>query len=258
MSIGAPEPVRHVHQATVGSTNAVALDLACDVPANETLWITADEQTAGRGRRGRAWTSFPGNLYATMVVRRSEPAHPTLPLAAALCLRDALLDLVPGAERTIGLKWPNDLLWNDRKFAGILVEVRALADGYAIAVGFGVNLAGLPPELTDVATSLRDEGVVLPSRELFDALASRWRTEGEPACSGTGTADVRRRWLDHARGVGKPIVVRLPTSELRGTFERMDETGRLILLKDDGSREAIAAGDVFLRTQPEVRQQDHE
>ena len=213
----------------------------------ETLWVTADVQTGGRGRRGRAWHSPAGNLHATALVRVTRPIHPTLPLAAALCLRDALVDRLPPSAEHVALKWPNDLLWDDRKIAGILIEVRALAEGHAVAIGFGVNLAASPPDLPDTTMSLAERGHALAPLALHEALAARWSEVGTGALRGDDAADTRARWLRHARGLGQPITVRLPHAELVGTFERMDESGHLILLKDDGSREAIAAGDVFLR-----------
>src|SRR5437016_6850797 len=115
--------VRHVAHEVLGSTNVEALHLARQ-GEHGPLWITADRQTAGRGRRGRAWVSPPGNLYASLLLR--EPAQPRraaeICFIAALALSDAIFEIAPRAAAALALKWPNDVLVDGAKTAGILVE----------------------------------------------------------------------------------------------------------------------------------------
>src|SRR5256885_11838855 len=102
---------------TLGSTNREALGRA-----GGPLWITARRQTAGRGRRGRTWVSQPGNLYATLLLASpGRPQYrPQLSLVAGLAVHDALVEIAPGCKRRLAIKWPNDLLLDESKFAGIL------------------------------------------------------------------------------------------------------------------------------------------
>src|SRR5882672_7612875 len=133
---------------TVGSTNAEALRCA---RAGETgpLWITARAQSAGRGRRGRAWVSEPGNLYATLLL--TDPAPPAraaqLSFVAALAVHDAIAQLAPSLAPRLALKWPNDVLCDGRKAAGILIEAEG-AHPLIVAVGIGVNCRH-HPEVTE-------------------------------------------------------------------------------------------------------------
>lgn len=239
---------RHVHHDTVASTNAAALDLADGVTPGEAVWVTADRQSAGRGRRGRAWVSAPGNLHATVVMCPPAPPHPTLPLAAAVALHAALVRVVPQAREAAALKWPNDMLWRGRKLAGILIEVHHGERGPAVAIGFGVNVAGHPSDLNGAATSLRAEGIDLEAAALARSLMGVWSEMGDAALAGMD--DVRERWLALATGLGGPVTVRLPDREIDGTFEGLDAAGRLVLRRTDGTSETIAAGDVFARPAP--------
>src|SRR6266481_4556190 len=120
----------------VDSTNAQALRLA-RAGERGPLWIVAKTQTAGRGRRGRTWVSEPGNLYASLLLTDPAPPErfPELSFVAALALHDAIGGRTPGLASRLVLKWPNDLLIDRNKFAGILVE----GEGVAVAIGVGVN-----------------------------------------------------------------------------------------------------------------------
>ena len=136
------------------------------------MWIVADEQTAGRGRRGRAWISLRGNLHASALLIDPCPAPiaPQLGFVAGVALARAARDI--GAAE-VGLKWPNDLLSNGAKCAGILVESAALASrGAAYVVGVGVNCAQAPEGLDYAAACLtRANGPAVSPGELFERLA---------------------------------------------------------------------------------------
>jgi BirA family biotin operon repressor/biotin-[acetyl-CoA-carboxylase] ligase len=207
--------------------------------AADGLWLRAVEQTAGRGRLGRAWVSPPGNLYASTIVRlrQTDPNPATLALVAAVALDETLRAY--GAEPWI--KWPNDLFIGDAKLTGILLE----RGGDAVVVGIGVNLAHHPEGLDRPVTSLPAEGLAAPDPDLFlhdlaEAFArwlSRWRLSLD---------EVRRRWLERAHPVGTALSVRLPDQPpLEGLFDGLDENGGLRLRLASGEARVIHAGDVF-------------
>ena len=233
---------------TIGSTNAEALARA-QAGERGPLFVVAERQSAGRGRRGRAWVSEPGNLYATLLVADPAPAalSPQICFVAALALHDAVLDACAGLAPTrLKLKWPNDLLLDRAKVSGILVEGAALAGGkLAAAVGIGVNCAHHPAETPYPASDFAAAGLELSPAVLLARLAERWGERSREWNRGEGFAAIRAAWLLRATGIGSAIEVRLPDRTLAGTFEAIDDEGALLLRKADGAREAISAGDVF-------------
>lgn len=218
-----------------GSTNDDLIARAAS-GAPEGLWLRAEVQTGGKGRQGRAWMSPPGNLYASTLVRirPGDPSAPTLALVSAVALHEAASIYSPAVR----IKWPNDLLADGAKLAGILLE-RA---GDSVVIGFGANLAHHPEGLERPVTSLArltgaapEPGVFIELlSETFARWLSRWR--------GEGMAPVRRAWLAAAH----PIGTALSTSEGEGLFDGLDEDGALRLRLADGTLRIIHAGDVFL------------
>lgn len=219
--------------------------------AAEGLAVLAKQQTAGRGRRGRAWESPPGNLFLSLLLRPqlngrgATPAEAaTLSFLTAVALLDALdLATVPAK---LTCKWPNDVLVNGAKAAGILLESRTAPDGALgwVTVGIGVNLAWHPEGMPYPVTSLVAHGVTVRPEEFAQWLLARygywygrWQAEG--------FAPVRAAWLARAQGLGQPVIVRLPDGELRGTFVALDDSGALLLELPDGRRQTVTAGDVF-------------
>ena len=270
---------------TLGSTNAEALSRA-RAGERGPLWITAARQTAGRGRRGNAWTSEPGNLYASLLLTDAAPAvHlPELCFVVALAVRDAVshfflpplkgegriaegdpgrglssdqptptrrashVDLPlsgGGKEKELRLKWPNDLLLDGAKLAGILIEAESVGGATVTVVGIGVNCAHHPRDTGYPATSLAAHGVAATPGELLAELSGAMVTRLAQWDRGAGFPAIRAEWLSHAAGIGGDIVVRLPDRELAGKFESLDRMGRLMLRLPAGQLEAIAAGEVF-------------
>jgi BirA family biotin operon repressor/biotin-[acetyl-CoA-carboxylase] ligase len=174
-------------------------------------------------------------------------ASPQICFVAALALHDAMLDACAGlAPARLRIKWPNDLLLDQAKVSGILVEGTTLADGkLAAAIGIGVNCrhhpAGTPYPANDFATA----GFDLSPAVLLARLGERWSARVREWNRGDGFVAIRAAWLLRATGIGSAIEVRLPDRTLSGTFEAIDEEGALLLRKADGAREAISAGDVF-------------
>ncbi|MDQ1899216.1 biotin--[acetyl-CoA-carboxylase] ligase [Paracoccus sp. WLY502] len=237
---------RHVLEQ-VDSTNAEAMRMA---PAlSGPTWIMARRQTAGRGRRGRAWTDPPGNFAATLVLRpEGGPADAArLSFVAALAVHDALRQLC-GPQLNVALKWPNDVLLNGGKLSGILLE--SIGSGGAIqalAIGIGVNLIAAP----DIAeagavrpVSLQGEtGLLVAPGDLLDALAAafdQWHRQMRDF----GFAPIRTAWLARAARLGETITARTGAVETTGRFEGIDETGALILTGPRG-RQAIPAADIY-------------
>ncbi|HWY60636.1 MAG TPA: biotin--[acetyl-CoA-carboxylase] ligase [Rhizomicrobium sp.] len=225
--------------AELDSTNDEARRLA-QAGESGPLWITAARQTAGRGRRGRQWQSAEGNLAATLLIRPARPKAEwaQLSFVAAIAVADMTAPMAPSA--TIAVKWPNDVLAEGRKLAGILLETA----GEALAIGIGVNLNAHPSDTEFPAISLAALGAKLPSPEGAMALLAPgfagWYDQWESA----GFAPIRDAWLARAAGLGQRIRARLADTERVGVFEGIDAQGALLL--NEGSRtRAIAAGEVF-------------
>jgi BirA family biotin operon repressor/biotin-[acetyl-CoA-carboxylase] ligase len=235
---------RHIAYATLGSTNAEALALA-RAGERGPLWVTAKSQSAGRGRRGSNWASPPGNLYATLLL--SEPSvpdwAPQLSFVAALALHDAVSGCAPRLGPVLKIKWPNDLLVNQAKVAGILIEGES-EPCFTVVIGFGVNCAAHPDDASYAATDLSDAGAVVAPEALLAALAGSMRRRLAQWNGGQDFAAIRTDWLKRASGLGQTLHVRLPERELSGRFKGLDEAGRL-LLEQNGRLTAITAGEVF-------------
>jgi BirA family biotin operon repressor/biotin-[acetyl-CoA-carboxylase] ligase len=244
-------PIRHIARDVVSSTNAEALASARD-GAPAPLWITARAQTAGRGRRGRAWVSPPGNLYATLLLRDPAPAAfaPQLSFVAALAVHDAICTYIASREPSVTLKWPNDVFCDGAKIAGILIEGEG--NPLAVAIGIGVNCLHHPGDAEYPATDLRAQGIDASAESLFHHLSAAMIRRLAQWDRGNGFAAIRADWLARAHPPGSELRVRLPERELRGRFVDLDGAGRLILRLPDGSTETVTAGDVFPLSRPSV------
>lgn len=246
-AVGVGRSFRVERHAALPSTNDAALDRARAGDAGN-LWIVADRQTSGRGRRGRVWVSDAGNLYASaLLIDPCEAARlAELPFVAVVAAHRAVAEHVPGSGARVKIKWPNDLLVDGAKVAGILLESTRLADGRcAVAVGIGINCRHAPSGTELAATSLLACGAGIFPERLLDDLGEALETALATWNRGDGFAEIRAEWLRHAGGIGSSIRVRLVAGEERGVFEAIDAAGRLILKTDDGGRKAISAGDVF-------------
>jgi BirA family transcriptional regulator, biotin operon repressor / biotin---[acetyl-CoA-carboxylase] ligase len=243
---------------TVGSTSSEAANAARAGDVGE-VWFAALQQTAGRGRRGRQWETAHGNLAASLlVVPDCDPAiSATLGFVAGVALNNALRQAIPAASiRTgidgadglgtrIALKWPNDVLADGAKLAGILLEAHRRPDGrMAIVIGFGVNVVAAPDGLPYPATSLAALGSGLSAGPLFAALSDAWVDAAELWDSGRGANEVLSLWRGAAAGIGAEVAVSRDGDIVRGIFETVDDAGRLIVRANDNSRVAITAGDV--------------
>ncbi len=235
--------------ASVDSTNAEATRIAAGLAEPE--WILALEQTAARGRRGRAWVSPAGNFAATLVMRPTEsPDRVALrSFVAAVAVWEALVAATKRPD-AFTLKWPNDVLLNGGKLAGILLESSGAGrDLSHFCIGIGANLdtapeAGMLEAGAVRPVSLRAEtGVTLAPETFLELLAPAYaRYEAQFVTH--GFAPIRRAWLSHAAKLGAVITARTARETHVGTYETVDAAGNLVLLTPQGRRE-IAAAEVF-------------
>ena len=233
----------------IDSTNAEARRRA---EAGEVgpLWIAARHQTAGRGRRGRAWDGHTGNLFSTLLTTtRKPPAEAAqVTFIAALAVADLLDRYAPPSLVTI--KWPNDVMLAGQKASGVLVESGAHGNGGLwLAVGIGVNLAEAPEGTERPATALAHHlsadhaaapGIETAARDLAEAFAvwtDRWET--------LGFQPVLDAWAARTPGLDGPAVARLGHETVEGRAEGVAADGALRLRLADGTLRLISAGDVF-------------
>ncbi|HJT41890.1 MAG TPA: biotin--[acetyl-CoA-carboxylase] ligase [Rhizomicrobium sp.] len=234
-----PRGYGHIAHQTLDSTSSEARRLAEAGEAGP-LWISAEHQSAGRGRRGRAWDTGTDNLAATLLLRPKARASAfgQLSFVAALAVAEMALEFAPHAA--ISLKWPNDVLADDKKLAGMLLE----SGGDWLSIGIGVNLAHFPRATEFPAIALAQLGIVPPSpQDALRVLAGRF-AHWYDAWMHQGFETIRTAWLARAHGLGGPIRARLPNESHDGVFEGLDADGSL-LLNQQGRMRTITAGEVF-------------
>lgn len=238
-----------------GSTNAEAMAHARQGERGPT-WFVTTEQTAGRGRRQRAWVAPRGNLASSVLEMMDvTPAvAATMSFAFGLAHEAALqrvsmeanLRLAGSDQLKYLLKWPNDVLVRGKKLCGLLVEAETMTDGrLAVVAGIGTNIIAAPEGTPTPAVSLAALGVHISAEELFAAQSDAWVEFRGIWNEGRGFADIRKLWLERAYGVGGPVAIQTGTTTLEGTFDTIDETGCLIVRTADGRRMPVTAGEVF-------------
>ncbi len=220
-----------IHHDVTDSTNERARELAGGGAAHGTL-VTADEQTAGRGRQGRTWTAAPGEaLLMSVVVRDLEPRHALLPLMAALAVCEAAESV---SDIRCEIKWPNDVWVDRRKLSGILVEARPAAGWAIVGIGLNTSVREFPEELRETATtlSLASPEVALPPLLTY---LDRWLAADQ--------ADILTAWRERDALEGSPV--RWQDGE--GTARGVDDTGSLLVETATGDVVALGAGEVHLQ-----------
>ena len=236
--------------AEVDSTNAEAARIAPVLRGPE--WILGLRQTKGRGRRGRPWTDPVGNFAATLVLQPGEaPDQVALrSFTASLALYDAFV-AATGTEAPFALKWPNDVLLNGGKVAGILLETAGMVGSMVnhVAIGIGVNLRHAPEiDAVEVGATrpvslLSETGTEITPEAFLDLLAvafDRYETQFRTF----GFAPIRTAWLARAARLGEVITARTSREETTGVFETVDSSGNLVLNTAEG-RVAIPAAEIY-------------
>lgn len=233
-----------IHRDSCPSTQDVIREAALAGALSGSI-ASADHQTAGRGRRGRTWTDAPAT--AVMLSYLARPRRPVAELAALpLVAGVAVCDALPAPVR---LRWPNDVVVDGRKLAGILVELVTPAEGDPFAiVGVGIN-ATMREEDLPATDRLPATSLLVATGEAVDRLALRDRVADEldaalDAFESDGLASARDRLAELDELVGRELVLRLPADEVRGVAAGVDDEGRLRLRLADGSTRAYAAGEV--------------
>ncbi len=228
------------------STNAYARELAASGERGP-IWIVAGEQDAGRGRHGRSWSSKPGNLYCSLLF--APQISPTeiapLPFIVSLAVRDTFIKL--GVDPAVAqCKWPNDVLLNEKKTSGILIESCATNSSVDyLVIGIGLNLLHYPDEAVFNATSLMEVTskhveVKTALTILADSLKERidtWKLgQFEP---------IRKEWLSCAWGFGKKRLIRTAKESFTATLSDLNDQGAVNVILEDGSEKTIYVADVF-------------
>lgn len=238
--------IRFVPQT--GSTNADLLAAlreggARGEPLRDGDWLVADRQTSGRGRQGRAWFDGRGNFMGSTFCRLmpGDPPPATLALVAGLALLEAVQAQGPVAA-ALTLKWPNDLLANGAKLAGILLE----REGDAVVVGIGVNLAAAPALPDRATTSLAEFGPA-PDRDTFAATLAQCWAQDLARWRDYGLEPLLARWRAASLPEGTPLSVHEPGGQVfAGAYAGLTGEGAMRLRLAYGETRVIHAGDVIL------------
>jgi len=241
----------------VDSTNGSAFEAAAAGAPDGTV-IVADAQRAGRGRLGRHWNSPAGcNLYLSILLRGPflQAVVTGLPFLAAVSARDAVWDVVGEAPGLIvHIKWPNDLIINDRKVGGILVEARSASVETLVAVvGIGLNVnwppSAMPVELKGTATSLEQElGRTVDRSGLLSAVLKRFDHGYGRLCE-EGATWLIDDWSRSCRTLGRTVTVETSSGPLTGLAEAVEPGGHLRLRHTDGSTSRLSV-EATIRLRP--------
>ena len=199
-------------------------------------YVLAKQQTNGRGRNRRVWQSIPGNLFVTFNLPLTDKA-PLYGFMASLAVAQTLAFLSPR------IKWPNDVLVDGKKIAGILLEVRP----DKILLGLGLNITQAPKQnMLYETTCLNDYHAAIAPEELAKRVLENLDALYQVLIK-QGFRPILQAWLEFSVGLGQQITVNLPNEKICGIFSQLDESGALVLKTEDGQTRTITAGDVFLK-----------
>lgn len=219
------------------STNDEALRLSS---TEDKLIVTSKVQTKGKGRLGRKWESFDGNLFMSILMPWSISENNALVFIISVALQKTVKQILPNAN--VKIKWPNDVLVNDKKISGILIEV---GEQGKVVIGIGVNIKKSPQDKNIIypTTSLFEEGINIDRVDFMKKFISSFE-EIKDVYLKEGMSEIVKIWQAEAKGIGEKIKIKLLNNEKTGIFQGVDNTGRIIL-DINGNIEAFNAGDVF-------------
>lgn len=249
MSINWPDGYAKLVLDEVDSTNAYASRISEDT--NIPTWVLGLNQTGSKARRGRAWAFQRGNFAASLLLKPTESIDQVAlrSFVAAIALYDAVAKIL-GDEAGLALKWPNDLLLNHGKLAGILLESAGKKAGQShLIIGIGVNLVYAPergdvePNAMQPVDLMSQTNFHIAPETFLDVLARSYDAY-EQQFTAYGFSPIRTAWLSKAAKIGEKIVARTTTQTYHGIFETISDTGMLVLQTENGQVD-IAAADVF-------------
>ena len=246
----AEDAAPHIHVPSVGSTLSEAWRLHA-LGQGIPFWLTADEQTHGRGRLDRQWVSQPGNLYATYLTSIAQAQSASLlPFAVSLAVYQAIRVSLPTSIRPqLGLKWPNDVQIAGAKTSGILIERRAIGSGPSLlAIGIGINVAHAPAIAGRQTTSLADHGTQANPRAVFAELRVALADRLRQLCDAPDA--LVPDWTQRAVGIGSALTVHIGNEQVEGTFDHLACDGALMLRLSSGAMRAIRTGDIAIKPLP--------
>ncbi|GBR02331.1 biotin--[acetyl-CoA-carboxylase] ligase [Gluconobacter cerinus] len=230
---------------TLGSTSDLCKEKA-EAGAPERLAVQALFQTSGRGTRGRSWVDPGGNLAISLLFKPQNPEIflTACPFLTALALYETAQSFCPSKAEFL-LKWPNDLLLNERKMAGVLIEAGGIASNRWVVVGIGANLAQAPDVPGRQLAALSEVAPAVDPIKFGEALTAemdRWIA----SWNDHGFEVIRRAWLERAHPVGRHLAVQRGETYITGSFSGLDEQGRLLLALPGGETIPVVTGDILL------------
>lgn len=217
--------------------------------------IWAKKQTSGKGRMGRSWVSPEGNLFVSILLQpeKSMKEFSQLSFVAAVSAAEAIAPLLPGKQK-LRCKWPNDIILDDKKLGGILLESFQTDGGHSwVVVGVGINIERFPTDTEFPATCLKDAGVEIISAKIVLSRFIHHFIETYNLWDAKGFAPIRKMWMSHAWNLGERVTARWPDNEVEGIAEGLDEDGSLLLALDDGGKRHIHAADIFAAVKPKKK-----
>ncbi|HUS96080.1 MAG TPA: biotin--[acetyl-CoA-carboxylase] ligase, partial [Hyphomicrobiaceae bacterium] len=233
------DPIPIIEFDQIDSTNSEAMRRAASGERGP-VWFRSDRQITGRGRSGRAWSSPPGNLSATLMFVPGAPIEVLyqLSLVTGVAMHDAVSAAFIGNGKqpppNLRLKWPNDVLIGNAKLAGILIESTSFGGKLVAMIGCGLNITVIPPIDNRIVTRLADHGVAPPASEFLEILSqsiSKWLRLWN---RGQGFPGIRAAWLERAGNLGGPMSIQTAEGETRGRFSGIDPEGALLLADETG------------------------
>ena len=246
---------RIIHKDITGSTNADAAALAAELSHGAVIW--ADAQTAGRGRRGRSWLSeAEGNLYFSLLLKPDfEPERASmLTLVMALAVAQGIQAILDAKQSDsapqVQIKWPNDIIINGRKVCGILTEMQAVPGKIQhVIIGVGVNVDQMhfSEELTHASSLRRESGIKQDREDLLKRILCAFDKLYEEFCEAGTLAPMLSDYQSRLVNLNKEVKVLDPKGAYQGVTLGMNEKGELLVLKVDGTTEAVYAGEVSVR-----------
>lgn len=234
----------------IDSTNDEARRLA-EGGAAHGAFIWAHRQTNGKGRRGREWISHDGNLFVSILLEPDCQVSriPQLSFVASLAIADSISPLLVD-DSQLECKWPNDLLLDRKKLAGLLLEsfetIEDVGTKRWAVIGVGMNIESCPDDTDIPATYLKEAGVELVSAKIILSRFIHHFMEWYGVWQQKGFPTIRAAWCERCAGIGEEIKVQLPDETIHGLFEELDAKGNLVLKMANGDQRLISAGDIYL------------